>query len=317
MSTYYVRQSAGNNANAGATWQRAFQTLSRGMEALSAGDTLVVGPGTYSPQKVTTAGVILRGCDGAVINGKGTFPFGFLITASHVTVEGFEVCHVKGGAGIHVRHIHHVAVIGNTVHSNEGSGIFVTRSDYITIDRNEVFDNDSDRATSAISVFQPQEFEGQDWWARIRVTNNYIHRNGSPGGSDDFAFILDNNPPVPYLHRVLVEGNLCHDNAKGMLLFNTDNFAVRGNIMYHNGPIEFRFKQSTGRAQDNIAVAWGYGTTYDVQGWATRVAFRGNVAWKEGGDGGLEYHHSPNEAWDFRNPGMSVAKIRNLWNSRR
>lgn len=278
MTTYHVDQTSGKDSNSGLSADQAFKNLARGLQALMRGDTLLVGPGVYPYQTIDTPGVTIRG-NGAVIDGQSEAPWGLLITAPHVVVEGLEVRRSKR-AGIHIRHTHHVTIQGCKVHHNLGTGIFATRSDYLTLDDNDVFLNCKDTShpsTSAISIFQPTEAPGGPRWFRLRVTRNRIYDNSQPGGTDGFAFILDNNPPVPYPHRLLVEGNYFYDNARGMLFFNCGRFVCRHNHGCRNGPVEFRFRHSRGLVQDNIASPSATGIAYHAVGWTPGVLFQDNL----------------------------------------
>jgi parallel beta-helix repeat protein len=94
-----------------------FRSINDALAAVSAGGTIVVGPGVYHEDVTVTKSVTIKGQGNATIDATNLIN-GVKITAPHVTVSGLTV-HGAVGEGILVQGTSHATVIGNTVHDND------------------------------------------------------------------------------------------------------------------------------------------------------------------------------------------------------
>ncbi len=102
------------------------------------------------------------------------------IRANYVTVQGFDI--VGGsGHGIDGERVHHVHVLGNTVHDSGGSGISFYLSEFQLIEGNRTFRNAATNGyqTSGISVASNIDLTGdrRDRGFRTVIRRNISHDN--------------------------------------------------------------------------------------------------------------------------------------------
>jgi serralysin len=249
MSTYYVSKtgSATGNGSAASPWL----TISKAMLKVTAGDTVVVGSGTYnefvriSAHGTENAYVTVRSAvpGGAKIVAPST-DFGVHIQGDYVKLDGFDISGARL-SGITANLTHHVVISNNIAHDNGNHGISATRSDYITIEGNETYGNAKTGPYSGISIFHPENLTGNmtDTGYRIIVRNNVSHDNVTQSGphSDGNGIIMDDFRSTqdttrdPYLFQSLVENNTVYSNGgKGIQVDWTDYATVRNNTAWHN-----------------------------------------------------------------------------------
>jgi len=219
--TLHVDAAAGDDARSPIDAQdpaRPWRTIGRALAAdgAIAGDTVLVGGGTYAEAVQTTRpGVTLRATGPAVIVAP---PGGLGIQIEHplTAVEGFTV---QGGLhGIRAQGALLSALRRNTVTGQSGNGILVVESDHVTIDANRV----ADAAAQGIVV--------------KRAGFSYV-RNNLVTGAGDWGIQIDNGdtplPPVTGGH---------------VLAFNT----VYGCGRTFAGSGGIRLQNATGEVRDNL-----------------------------------------------------------------
>jgi parallel beta-helix repeat protein len=159
------------------------------------------------------------------------------------------------------------------IRDNTGGGIAVIRSDYVTIENNQVYNNSyySPYATSGISFYQSGNSDSNTG-VKIVVRGNTVYGNKNliknfnnfseddlnhpdpskrPQITDGNGIIIDDNArtqvvqsvdgdkqsqdlPV-YQGKTLIENNRVFDNGgQGILAFNSDNVIVRKNTVFNN-----------------------------------------------------------------------------------
>ncbi|MEH1944945.1 MAG: right-handed parallel beta-helix repeat-containing protein [Nostoc sp.] len=263
--TYYV-SGTGNDKNRGLSASSAFRTIQKAANLTKPGDTVLIMNGVYTniKPKEEVVSITRSGTANAWIKFKaypGHSPKlrhngwnGILIHngASYIEVNGLEVIGnnanvsldyamseksnklnpLTNGNCINVDgrrngHTHHIRIINNKVHSCGGGGITVIQSDYVTVDRNVVFDNAwySVYATSGISMLSNWNLDGKQGY-KMLVTNNKVYNNREyipwikTGTITDGNGIIidttnnqDNSKLGAYKGRTLVKNNLIFNNG--------------------------------------------------------------------------------------------------------
>ena len=282
-----IHVAAGSGAGNGSA-ARPFSTIGQAlMSPYAAGDTILVHPGTYPERLFIWKGgqagrhVILRSMRGSgarIRPPHGTYST-VNIRANYVTVQGFDI--VGGsGHGIDGERVHHVHVLGNTVHDSGGSGISFYLSEFQLIEGNRTFRNAATNGyqTSGISVASNIDLTGdrRDRGFRTVIRRNISHDNvirSVPGPhTDGNGIIIDwlrnlGTGYAPYAHPALIEDNLVFRNGgKGIQVFQSDDVTVRNNTAWHNnldplnpgterGEITITESAAGAVVQNNIAVA--------------------------------------------------------------
>src|SRR6478735_2141780 len=131
MATIYV-STTGSDSNSGASGSPV-KSISKAAQLAQAGDTVLVGAGTYSgtvnisKNGTASAPIAVKAADGAkvVIDGSQTASGSDLVVISgdYVTFQGFEVANAKR-AGITLWETHDTKVLGNNVHDSFRAGIW-------------------------------------------------------------------------------------------------------------------------------------------------------------------------------------------------
>lgn len=184
---------------------------------------------------------------------------------SYLTIRGFNV--VSGGPnntngiGIHigggvtggtdgtVTSVHHITVRGNFVHDSGSSGIGATRSDYITIYNNRIWNNGYQTTTqsgSGISIYEPIPADLEKGY-HIIIRDNTIYNNaaGLAQSTDGNGIIIDDNRckqhPTDFCRgksfeqKTLVKDNIIYgNNGRGIHVYSSNRVVITGNILYHN-----------------------------------------------------------------------------------
>ncbi len=167
----------------------------------------------------------------------------------------------------------HVKISNSIIRDNTGGGIAVIRSDYVTLENNQVYNNSyySPYATSGISFYQSRNSD-INTGVKIIVRGNTVYGNKNliknfnnfseddlnhpdpakrPQITDGNGIIIDDNArtqviqsvdgdkqsqdlPV-YQGKTLIENNRVFDNGgQGILAFNSDNVIIRKNTVFNN-----------------------------------------------------------------------------------
>lgn len=228
-TTYYVSNS-GSNSNNGLTSSSAFLTLQHASDVVSAGDSVVVLPGTYAGFYHTTSGtasqrIIFAAQAGAVITQpNATTDDGInLEGASYITIDGFKVTGMQR-AGIRTVTNDHVIIRNNVCDSNRVWGILTGFSDYILIENNTCT-----RAAEQHGIY----FGNSADYPVIR--NNICQGNTDCGIHMNGDVSLGGDGIISY---GLVENNICYDNGLGGgSAINCDGVQhtiLQNNLLYNN-----------------------------------------------------------------------------------
>lgn len=251
MTTYYVATTGSDSGNGSSS--SPFRTIAKAMRIdLKPGDEVVVRAGTYNEMvRISKNGsadqyIVLRSekPGAAKITPPSDKDYGIHIAADYVQVDGFEISGARK-AGITANLVHHVKITNNESHDNKAHGISATRSDFVTIEGNVTYDNASVGARSGISVFQPQNINGdtsskgfriivRDNISYDNVTKTGAHSDGNGIIMDDFRSTKAANSKA-YLFPSLVENNVVYNNGgKGIQVAWSDYVTVRNNTSWHN-----------------------------------------------------------------------------------
>ena len=273
--TYYVSP-AGDDDAPGRSLATAFRTFARGIEALGAGDSLLLDDGVYREAYLVIDSLIATAEQPTVIKSinpwgakiEGVIYHGVLlkiISCDHIVVEGLEVYHpadtyeTDWAAGIGSFESNYVTYRDNYVHDCGCGGFSIRTGDYGTIERNVAAGNAhwNYYNCSGISILQPRAVDdapGPHMIIRDNVTfGNECRQPFVPMGFavptdgngiilDDFeqshTYTTDGVPAPPYRARTLVEGNLSFGNGgAGIKSYETANVTFRNNTAYHNNEV--------------------------------------------------------------------------------
>jgi Bacterial Ig domain/Right handed beta helix region len=170
----------------------------------------------------------------------------------------------------------HIEIIGNHVSHVPGGGIATDMADYIIIANNVVHDNAyrSVFANSGISIFHPQDTDGNYTDYKNIIKNNVAYRNRVEVKwwvlkrlSDGNGIIVDDTDNsqikgIPYKGRSLIANNIAFENGgAGVQSYSSQNVDVFYNTLYRNtltpelnwGQIVMRVTKN-GRVMNNIVV---------------------------------------------------------------
>ncbi len=290
---YYVSPSGSDNNN-GTSVNTAFATPQKAAYIVNPGDTVLVMNGTYTRNDLTqnNMGHILQiyrsGNSDKWIrfqNYPGHKPKiiakswdGINVNSDYIIVEGFEIQglsdnitldyalskksdlynHLTVTAGIRIDSdgttTHHVIIRGNTVYKMPAAGIGVAESDYITIEKNVVYENSfySPWATSGISFWRSKDID-QNTGYKMFMSKNIVYKNknlvpfyysnaNDPSKriiTDGQGLIIDQNRAEGtypgYRGRFLITNNIVFGNGgPGLNIFDSDNVDVLNNTFSLN-----------------------------------------------------------------------------------
>lgn len=226
----------------------ALRTIGAALNKAKAGDTIVVGDGTYKEN-------VWIGCDDITLRaaneGKAKIDAsgdgrkgGIMIGADGVTVDGFEV-YGSQRSGISAVGVEDVTITDSHAHHNKRGGIYVGKSGGdILIEGNETNHNAHDGPFSGISVHMPENVGREaDKAFDIIVRGNHSHHNLTVKGkyhTDGNGIILDDYRRTKaggedYRGQTLVEDNKVHHNGgAGVIAVWSDHVTIRDNFAFHN-----------------------------------------------------------------------------------
>ncbi|MEH2240944.1 right-handed parallel beta-helix repeat-containing protein [Nostoc sp.] len=263
--TYYV-SGIGNDKNSGLSSTSAFRTIQKAANLTNPGDTVLIMNGVYTNAKPKgeVVSITRSGTANAWIKFKaypGHSPKlrhngwnGILIQngASYIEVNGLEVIGnnanvtldyamseksnklnpLTNGNCINIDgrkngHVHHIRILNNKVHECGGVGIAAIESDYVTVDRNVVFDNAwySVYAASGISMLSNWNFDSYRGY-KMFITKNKVYNNREYIPWIKTGTITDGNGII--IDSTNVQNNSKVGAYKGYTL-------VKNNLTFNNG----------------------------------------------------------------------------------
>jgi parallel beta-helix repeat protein len=243
-ATYFVRMDGNNSCTglvdqAGTSGSCAWRTLQYAADSVQAGDTVLVGNGTYQGFMIQAHGnpgasIIFKAQstganittpnthtnDGVNIESYGSNP------ADYVTIDGFNVYNQPrmgiraiGGTGIVIKNC--------TSHNNVSNGIFSGNTPNIQVLNNTVYSNGS-------SQFEHNIYLSNALSDGAVVRGNRIYNSNTGNGlqlNGDYAMGGDG-----YIDNALIENNIVYGNSKkGMSLISVRYGQIQNNIIYNNG----------------------------------------------------------------------------------
>ena len=229
QTTYYVGGSGCTDSGSG-TQAQPFCTISKGAAVATAGQTVIVNPGTYNEQvtvansgtsgnpvtlKAATPGTatVTGGVDGFVVSGK-----------SYVTIDGFTVT-ATSGVGIKLSSASNLVISNNTVtfsgHPVSGqnaagvdlSGVTASLLTGNSSDHNSFYGFHVGGSSTGVTLLRNEASFNAEVWQRNANGIDVV----APGN-----FVI---------------GNVLHDNEDSGLQFypGGDNGVAANNVIYNNG----------------------------------------------------------------------------------
>ena len=235
-STYYVSTS-GQDSNPG-TAATPFRTIQHAADVVSAGDTIIVRPGSYAGCRIGRSGTAGAACTlqaesqgTAVINSPSPANRhsslieieNFDAAVSYWVVDGFEV---SGSPkyGVDLRNTDHVTVRNCKVHGSAVTGIFLAFSYHPLIQNNESYTNGEHGVYQSNSGDFPI------------IRGNNLHHNASAGlhmnGDRNFT------PGDGIISFAVIEKNAIWENgrlgASGINCDGVSDSIISNNLLYNN-----------------------------------------------------------------------------------
>jgi len=237
-NTFYVATNGndGNQGSQGSPWR----TLQHAVDAISAGDTILVEAGTYAGCRIGKSGqqnlvCTLRGDVGAAVlintpgsGNKHTSNIeveNFDATVSYWVIDGFEVTNAPR-YGIDLRDTDHVTVQNCYVHNSAVTGIFLAFSYHPLIQQNQSASNGEHGIYQSNSGDYPV------------IRGNILHHNVNAGihmnGDRNFT------PGDGIISFALVEKNIIYENGappgggSGINCDGVSDSVIINNLLYSN-----------------------------------------------------------------------------------
>jgi parallel beta-helix repeat protein len=284
-ATYYVATHGDDNRTAQQAQKELtpWRTLQKAVDAVVAGDSVLVSPGTYT-EKVTFSKK--HGSPGKWISvkGQGTpepkvvgvanadgYGGSFdIVDSSYIEINGFEATAPgTNTVGIGALRSHHVRVQNCIAHGNGQSGIGTMHCDYVFVENNLAYNNCFTGIWhgSGISLYQNQQSDNAPGFHSV-VRGNISHSNSETDAIttdhtdgngiiiDDFQNTQASGNKVNYTHATLVENNLCYNNgAKGIQVYLSDQVTIRNNTCYYNNRDSGEYSGGTWRGELNHSMS--------------------------------------------------------------
>jgi parallel beta-helix repeat protein len=273
LSTFYV--ATGGNDSAAGSSAAPWRTLQHAVDAIHAGDTILVESGTYVGCRIGNSGTASAGCTlkadtGAkvVLNAPGPANKhnsileieNYSHNVDYWTVSGFEVAN-SPHEGIDLRNTDYITVQNCTVHNSTRTGIFLAFSNHPRIQYNTSYSNgehgiyDSNSgdyptilgntlySNSSCGIHMNGDISqgGDGIISYGLIEKNIIHDNGSAGGSGINCDGVQNS--------TIVNNLLYNSLASGISLYKTDGGGPSSNNIVVNNTV---LVASTGRWALNI-----------------------------------------------------------------
>jgi parallel beta-helix repeat protein len=272
QTTYYVGGSGCSDSGSG-TQAQPFCTISKGAAVATAGQTVIVNPGSYSEQvtvansgtagnpvtlKAATAGTVTvtGGTDGFVVSGK-----------SYVTIDGFTVTGTSG-IGIKLSSSNNLVVSNNTV---TFSGHQVSGQNAAGVDLNGVTSSLVTANTSDHNSFYGFHLAGSTTGVTVLRNEASFNAEGWQRNANGIDVVAPGN---------LVVGNVLHDNEDSGLQFYTggDNNVGADNVIYDNGDHGIDDLNVTGGVLTGNTVFHNCTDGINVEGTSGNYTVENNVA---------------------------------------
>ncbi len=230
--TYYVATTGTDGPGCG-TVAAPCRTIQYAADLVSAGDTVLIDPGTYAGGiTVETTGtetepITFRADGGTVIiNGSAGNPWNdaFVITeVEYILLDGLTIQN-SGDDGVFIAESDHVTVRNCTFANNTNRGIFTGFSDYTTIENCESYGAVEEHGIYISNSSDYPIIRGN------HIHDNYangLHMNGDPSMGGDGI-----------ISYALVEDNVIYDNGtgggSGINMASVSDSIVRNNLLYDN-----------------------------------------------------------------------------------
>lgn len=240
-TTYYVRADGNNNCNglydaAGLSGNCAWKTLQKAADNVSAGDTVLVGNGTYTGFYTETGGAsgspitFKAQSSGANITSRNSRTADCINleswdgVADYIIVDGFNV---SGCARMGIRAIAGTGIIiqNNTVYNNGDCGIFSGGTPSIQVLYNTTYGNGSTILQHNIYISNA----GSDYPV---IRGNHVYSSGGGSGIQLNGDWLEGGDG--FIDHGIIEDNIIHDNAaKGMSLISIRYGTIQNNVIYN------------------------------------------------------------------------------------
>ena len=242
-TTYYVSTS-GSNSNAGtASGTGAWETLQHAADNVSAGDTVIVEPGTYvgfnmqGKSGTATERIVFSAQDNVIINDDNPAGYSddgiYLYDCDYVTIEGFEI---QGGNGVDIARdgirvvgtasdaVDGVILRDNTINACDDRGILTGYADDILIENNEVSNSVKEHGIYVSNSGDNPIVRGNTTWGNNACG---IQLNADAGAGGDGI-----------ISNALIENNTIYDNGdSGGAAINLDGVQdsiIQNNLLYDN-----------------------------------------------------------------------------------
>lgn len=236
------------------------------------------------------------------------------------------------GHGLSCYKSHHIIFANNVIHDFPASGLRADKSDYITITRNEIYNNTfwTSAGVGALTIAASEIRPSGDTnnGVKIFIEKNYVHHSEnrliSWSPSKDFIHMVIDEGSGIFLTRnsetytngyFLIANNISvHNGASGIIIHKTDRVIAEYNTVYKNGttndgkPAGIGLNNvNTATIRNNISyVAPDDWALYKNGGVLTAVTVNNNIVYNENGNAEV-VHNLPNAGYANANPLFSDA----------
>ncbi|MFC1978743.1 nitrous oxide reductase family maturation protein NosD [Chloroflexota bacterium] len=270
-------------------------TIQAAIDAASAGDKIIVHPGTYYENVMVDKSVSLKAVEGAVVD-AGAYR-GFSVVASDVSIQGFVVTGIvpsppKPGAGIYIARGVTGCMIKNNVIDSKLFGIRVFG------DGNTIMGNECSGSSSAGIGLVGSNNE---------VTHNVCHNNV-------YGIGMTGN-------RNLVSHNKCYDNTTAGIVQDKRIITVE-NVLMHNACYNNEHGIICTGIQTEVAYNLCYGNQHGIRVTRNHNTFENNIC-RDNSENGLLVEGSENYfdsniakhnlSWDLYDVGLDNVYVKNIF----
>ncbi len=261
-----------------------YPTIQAAVDAVNAGDTIIVRNGTYTENVIVNKSISLRGIEYPVVDAGGS-GIGIYVKSDRANIIGLKVIHGDKSdyysSGIYLRYASN-STVSRCIVSGFYNGIWLLRSDYNLIDGNTVEQNQGSGIRTDYSICN-------------KIVNNKASLNGHSGilvDTSTFDYSSDNliknntitNNQFSGLYLAsngdLIEGNYFCDNFRGMTLYSSDNNLIYNNNYFNNtcnvvsiesantwnSPSKLTYTYKGGRYRNYLGNYWDDYTGIDADG---------------------------------------------------